>query len=81
MKLARLLAGMVLSFTMLVATSCGSGSDEKCQTIDGVTCSGGSTIKACCTQTQCKYVYGGKDYPCNGTNCQSAAETVVNLCM
>jgi hypothetical protein len=81
MKLVRLLAGMVLSFTMLVATSCGSGSDEKCQTVDGVTCANGSTIKACCTQTQCKYVYGGKDYPCNGTSCQSAAETVVNLCM
>lgn len=46
-----------------------------------VSCKAG-TIAACCNSsgTQCKYVVGGKDYPCDGDDCESTAETVASLC-
>ncbi len=39
------------------------------------------TLRACCSSTQCYYVANGTTYNCNGTNCNSAAQTVANACI
>jgi hypothetical protein len=48
----------------------------------GVVCApAGATISACCSNTQCKYVAGSREFPCDGTNCQAAADAVTSYCM
>jgi hypothetical protein len=38
-------------------------------------------VEACCSASDCYYVTGdGSEWPCNGTDCQSAAQAVVNYC-
>ena len=34
-------------------------------------------IETCCTDTKCHYLYNGKKYYCDGTDCTAAAEQVV----
>jgi hypothetical protein len=37
----------------------------------------GSEFTACCTAVDCYYQWGSKKYPCNGIDCSSAAEDLV----
>jgi|WetSurMetagenome_2_1015567.scaffolds.fasta_scaffold1015942_1 hypothetical protein len=53
--------------------STGCTKPETCN--DATSC--GKTYKACCTATDCHYVYNGKSYPCNGTDCSAAAQQLV----
>jgi hypothetical protein len=56
-----------------------------CKKTAAATCSaatalcGSHTFTACCSETQCYYlVDGGDQTNCNGTDCQAAAQTIVN---
>lgn len=48
---------------------------------DAMTCKNGK-LQMCCTDTQCKYVLGSKEYPCTGqTDCQSSLTAALGQCM
>ncbi|HPR30723.1 MAG TPA: hypothetical protein PLK12_01450 [Prolixibacteraceae bacterium] len=72
-----MLSVAVIAFGLLVmANSCKKGGI-------GYTCSDpeeicGEEFQACCTAVDCYYLMGTKKYPCNGTNCEDAAEQLVN---
>jgi hypothetical protein len=40
----------------------------------------GGNLSLCCNETQCKFVAGSSDFPCAGTDCQTAAQDAVNYC-
>ena len=50
---------------------------EEC--MDTMDC-GGTMMQSCCTPTQCKYVIGSEEFPCDGTDCSSAANDAVAYC-
>lgn len=37
------------------------------------------SVQACCTDKDCYYSYGGQKYPCNGTDCDAAAQQVATI--
>jgi hypothetical protein len=44
-------------------------------------CPGCGTVEACCSSSDCYYQIGnGSRFPCNGTNCNGAAQAVVSSC-
>jgi hypothetical protein len=89
MRLSRVLLNILLPTCSLLSFSCGAPG-EQCQPT-GIACAKGSlTVQACCTSSQCNYVVGAsaadagpvadKVFPCNGTNCQVAQNSVWNYC-
>ena len=68
----------LVAIVFLISQSCGGLlNNESCQTSD----SGCGSFQACCTATQCHYVYNGQNYNCDGTDCTDAAnELVADMC-
>jgi hypothetical protein len=85
MKSSKVVCALWLSVVAGTCFSCSSSSSGvamDCQN-SGVTCStSGSQIQACCTKDgkTCEYRVGTKKYPCSGSNCETAAQNVVNDC-
>ncbi|MGL1885846.1 MAG: hypothetical protein OCD76_04970 [Reichenbachiella sp.] len=76
MKKAIYLPAALLLFVSIF-TSCKDKLDdlvETCQTIE----SGCGEYQACANTSEAWYTYGGKTYNCDGLNCLTAAEEVVN---
>ena len=82
-KLFRRVVDVRLFALVLLGFACSSSDSWTCQ--DATTCAkaGGAMIKACCTSDnkKCKYTVGSTDYPCNGTDCNAAAQTVAKYCV
>lgn len=85
MRLSPVVLSVLLSASSLL--SCGSPSAQ-CQPT-GITCAKGAlTVQSCCTASQCNYVVSAaadagvatRTYPCNGTDCQSAQNSVWDYC-
>lgn len=71
-----LLLGFGLLGTMCLA---GCGSSEECKAF--TTCAKtGEQVSACCTTSNCKYTVGSKQFPCDGTDCASAAQSLTSYC-
>jgi hypothetical protein len=66
---------LLLGAAIVINVSCKKDKDEEvCETTN----IGGESIKACCTSSKCYYEWNGKKYHCDGTNCNDAAERLVN---
>lgn len=50
---------------------------EQCS--NAMDCSG-TPMQACCNPSQCRYVIGDQQFPCDGTDCSSAANDAVAYC-
>jgi hypothetical protein len=59
---------------LAVMFSCDNKPLEQCVT-ESSAC---GTFQACCTVRQCYYVYDGKEYQCDGTDCTDAATQLAN---
>ena len=70
-KILLMLAAIALISLPLIISSC----DEEYVCKSATNSCG--TFEACCTATDCYYLYNGKKYHCDGTNCTSAAERLV----
>ena len=77
--------GLFLLAVVMAAGMAGCSKDDddglNCQ--DAILCErNGQMIKACCNKegTQCEYQTGDQTFPCNGTNCTDAANSVANYC-
>lgn len=84
MKTLKLIAVSTVAFA---AFACGPSVPSRAQ--DGETCFGTPTdcrdlvVESCCNAggTQCTYrISDGKDFPCNGSDCQAAASDAVAYC-
>ncbi|MDA3930069.1 MAG: hypothetical protein PF541_14055 [Prolixibacteraceae bacterium] len=71
-----LLTPVFLLITVVLLISCkGMFEDEYvCESNDF----GYGTFQACCNSTDCYYEYNGKKYWCDGTDCDEAAEDLVD---
>jgi len=70
---------LLSAFLVTMMIGC-TDDDETCTVVENVNCLAGN-VQACCTSSDCKYIYDGKNYPCNGTDCEAAAQVVANLCI
>jgi hypothetical protein len=78
----RLLLGMLV---LMFAVGCGKeiaeiADPENCQNVYNCDYTD-EEIQACCTASQCRYIVGDKEFTCDGTNCNDAAEDVANYCV
>ena len=69
------LVSMVAAFAIFSSVGCSKKSDPTTSCQSASEC--GHTYQACCSASNCHYVYNGKTYPCNGTDCSSAAQQLV----
>jgi hypothetical protein len=73
-----------IGIAMLLGAGCGGPPSrgepgESCSRVP-VSCSKGR-LESCCSSTQCTYrVSDGTDFPCDGRNCNAAAEQAVAYC-
>ena len=76
MKKILLFLGVVAVISIAaVLNSCEE--DAVCKTSTSVC----GTFEACCTSTDCYYLYDGKTYDCDGTDCDAAAlELATDMC-
>jgi hypothetical protein len=76
MKYLKVLLLIAAIFIFVVA--CGDDDPFKeCENVRD--CSGtGTMLQACCTPTQCKYVIGDEEFPCDGLSCSSATASEAN---
>ncbi len=77
-RLGALLTGLILAAGL---SACGGGGGNETCSGFGSACPAGGTLQACCTSTQCRYVASdGSNFPCNGTDCTSAAQKATMWC-
>jgi hypothetical protein len=75
------LIGIITSILIVLITSCKKDSlkntlTQSCQTTSSAC---GGSFETCCTVTDCYYKYNGKEYHCNGTDCQAAATELAGV--
>jgi len=78
--LIRLRLAIILSAIVIIG-GCASGSDEVCEPLDIACPAGGGAVQACCTSSSCRYIHNNISYPCDGTDCEETASTVVSVCL
>lgn len=70
MKILNFVAVLILGLFMI---GCNLGED-----VDKESCQNSSNscgeFETCCSASQCRYLYNGEEFPCDGTDCAEAAK-------
>lgn len=75
----RVISLITIAVTAMLFLGCGEDTPT-CRAVSA-SCTGGRTLKRCCTEEYCDYrVSDGEKFACKGTNCSSAAENATTYC-